>query len=161
MINESEHEAIIDTGSVDNYIPEHIAYENQLNIERKSNPKKIEMAKGAIVMITHDAMIEFNLYNDKNIMYISSHNFIKNPNNIFILGMRLLSENDSIINLKENYVKFDNMECEIDKPKDFTFEETSVYEKVKMCKDQKEDKLKNLIQEAKKKNNSIGEISVI
>ncbi|KAG0438181.1 hypothetical protein DMUE_3246 [Dictyocoela muelleri] len=114
MINESEHVAIIDTGSVDNYIPEHIAYENKLNIERKSNPKKIEMANGAIVEITHDVMIEFTLYNDKNIRYISRFNLIKNPNNIYILGMRFLSENASIINLKENYVKFDNMEYEID-----------------------------------------------
>ncbi|KAG0420175.1 hypothetical protein EQH57_0269, partial [Dictyocoela roeselum] len=63
-IKGSDFKALIDTGSVDNYIPEHVAKEMKLIFKKKRNTKKIEIADGSLVDITHDTKLEFQLFND-------------------------------------------------------------------------------------------------
>ncbi|KAG0438555.1 hypothetical protein DMUE_3019 [Dictyocoela muelleri] len=75
-----EYKALIDTGSVDNYIPEHVAEKMKLKAERKEKIKKIEMADGSLVEVTHDVELKFKLFNDNKVVYISKFNLIKNRN---------------------------------------------------------------------------------
>ncbi|KAG0439378.1 Transposon Tf2-9 polyprotein [Dictyocoela muelleri] len=129
-----------------------------LKIEKKQNSKKIEIAEGSIVDITHDTKIEFQLFNDDKVRYISKFNIIQNPNDNLILGMRFLTENDAVINLKENYIIIDKLEYEIDISKNLMPEENLIYEKVKMCKEDDLSKIEELIRKAKMKNKEMGEI---
>ncbi|KAG0420747.1 hypothetical protein EQH57_0032 [Dictyocoela roeselum] len=73
--------------------------------------------------------------------------------------MRFLTENDSVINPKENYIVIDKLEYELDIPRNLMPEENLIYEKAKMCKEDGVIKIEELIRDAKMKNKGIGEIT--
>lgn len=64
-INETKLIALIDTGSVDNYLPEHFAWKLNLNVKNKEAAKKIDMADRMLVEVTQDTNAEFQLFGDR------------------------------------------------------------------------------------------------
>ncbi|KAG0427877.1 hypothetical protein DMUE_5868 [Dictyocoela muelleri] len=104
---------MIDTGSTENYIPEHIARKTQLNIDDLEENKEVETANGTTVTIKQFYDLKFKIANDENILYHSRFLLLPNPGDVFILGMRFLSENEAVINLKEGIINLDGVEYEI------------------------------------------------
>ncbi|KAG0420173.1 Retrovirus-related Pol polyprotein from transposon 17.6 [Dictyocoela roeselum] len=75
--------------------------------------------------------------------------------------MRFLAENDAVINLKENYIIVDKVEYELDISRNSMPEENLIYDKAKMCKDDNTQEMIDLIREARLKNKTVGEVSII
>ncbi|KAG0436055.1 Retrovirus-related Pol polyprotein from transposon [Dictyocoela muelleri] len=152
--------ALIDTGSVENYLPEHIARELKLEIRRKCPARKIEIADGTLIEVNLDTKAEFQLFGDERIKYISNFNLLKNPNGNPILGMRFLEENNAIINIKEKYITIDGIEYEFITKNNEDMDEKSVYEKSKVYEIKDTDELQALVAKNKKLNKNIDEVAI-
>ncbi|KAG0420334.1 Retrovirus-related Pol polyprotein from transposon 17.6 [Dictyocoela roeselum] len=159
-IKNNNYRALIDTGSVENYLPSHIVSDLKLPANKKSTPNKVEIANGTIIEVTHDTICDFHLFEDHKITYTSKFNILTNDTGLPILGMQFLLENDSMINIGEGYIRIDNMEYEIDvktsenEGDDFD----TIVEKARVYQITNEEALKNMIKLAKRENKPLGEV---
>ncbi|KAG0419577.1 Retrovirus-related Pol polyprotein from transposon 17.6 [Dictyocoela roeselum] len=159
-INENEYEALVDTGSIENYLPENII-KNQKIPTTKIKPTKItEIADGSLVEIDSYSKVIFKIFNDINNIYKSKFYVIPNPNGQPILGMRFLLENNSVIDLSENTLNIDGVEYEIDcGGSSFNSFDQEIILKSKIYKMKNADeKINELIQKFKKQNPKLGNI---
>ncbi|KAG0441617.1 Retrovirus-related Pol polyprotein from transposon 17.6 [Dictyocoela muelleri] len=152
--------AMIDTGSVENYIPENVAI-NYIIPQNELNEEKIaEVANGSTVKIAKYCHLAFNLVEDKNITYKSKFLVLPNPNKILILGMRFLMENDAIINIKDGFVRLDGYEYELKQSSMINNHcDDKILNKTKICSIK--DEIKHLIHKTRKQNPEVGHIKVI
>ncbi|KAG0441354.1 Transposon Tf2-6 polyprotein [Dictyocoela muelleri] len=112
-IDNKSFTSMVDTGSVENFIPEKIASEQKLEQKDLENEKTVEVANGSLVKIKKYCDVKFQIMNDENIFYKSKFMILPHPCNVLILGMRFLTENDTIINLKDGIISLDGKEYEV------------------------------------------------
>lgn len=153
-------EAMIDTGSVENYLPDKILSKIKIEKKKLSSDREVEMTNGEIITVNQCTDHEIELQNDTNNKYKSKFFIIQNPHEHPILGMRFLIENDAIINLKEGIVIFDGTEYEITNKKqiqNIADREITAISKIYPVINA-ETRIKTLIQDAKFRNPPIGNI---
>ncbi|KAG0440650.1 hypothetical protein DMUE_1581 [Dictyocoela muelleri] len=153
-------DAIIDNGSVENYVTKKII--QNINMEPKElvQSKKVELANGEIVEVHKSINLTFKLKEDKNNSYRSEFYVMNYRNTYPILGMRFLMENDAVINLKEGFVTLDGTEYEIEpKTQNLCVADKEIIEKSKVYNVQDyEAQIRDLIRLNKKRNPTLGNI---
>ncbi|KAG0436063.1 Retrovirus-related Pol polyprotein from transposon 17.6 [Dictyocoela muelleri] len=153
-------EAIIDTGSVENYVTEKNIKDINAEPTELDNAKKVELANGNIIEVRKSINLLFKLQEDAKNSYKSKFYVMSNHNTYPILGMRFLTENDAVINLNEGFVTIDGTEYEIDtKTQNLCVAEKKIIEKSKVYAiNDYENKIKDLIKFNKKRNPILGNI---
>ncbi|KAG0440174.1 hypothetical protein DMUE_1930 [Dictyocoela muelleri] len=104
---------MIDTGSAKNYIPEHVAEKQDMEIQEFIKEKTVEIANGSVLKLKKYCELKFKIVNDNNTEYKTIFLLLRNPSDILIFGMRFLSENDALIYLKEVFINIDGADYEI------------------------------------------------
>lgn len=112
-LHSKKYPALVDTESVENYLPERIVEDLNIRTEDVIPVKQTEVADGSIVEIKKFANIKFKLFNDENNIYTSKFYILPNPKEQPILGMRFLLENNGIINLSENFININGAEYDL------------------------------------------------
>ncbi|KAG0420045.1 hypothetical protein EQH57_0314 [Dictyocoela roeselum] len=79
-INENEYKALVDTGSIENYLPEKIINRQNIPTARMNPTKMTEIADSSLVEIDSYSEVNFKIFNDKNNIYKSKFYVIPNPN---------------------------------------------------------------------------------
>ncbi|KAG0420419.1 hypothetical protein EQH57_0156 [Dictyocoela roeselum] len=72
------YDTLIDTGSVENYLPANTAAELKINTSELATPKFTEVANGSLMKIRESADLKFNLFNDDDNTYTSSFHILPN-----------------------------------------------------------------------------------
>lgn len=151
---------MIDTGSAENYIPEQVLSDTNIDKRRLEKSQIVEVANGSTITVHEYTDLSFSLANDKNVFYKSKFLLLPNPNNIIILGMRFLLENDAILNLKEGLVNLDDIEYDISRKTHTNNQfDTEITNKTKIFA--VKDDIKNIIEKAKAKNPTLGNITLL
>lgn len=99
--------ALIDTGSVHNYISQKTVVKSNLTTEKLKPSAVAELANGDSLEIQHYTKIQFSIKNDRNILYTDTFRILPDSNADIILGMNFLQKNDVIINLREKFISID------------------------------------------------------
>ncbi|KAG0420244.1 Transposon Tf2-9 polyprotein [Dictyocoela roeselum] len=159
-IENKTYEALVDTGSVENYLPEKIAEDLKIDTDELPIAKLSEIADGSLMEIKKSTAIKFNLFNDTNNTYTSKFHILPNPKGQPILGMRFLLENNGIINLSENIIIIDDIEYEMNtRNKTSDNVQSEIISKTKIYEIRDEIiAIKDLIRKYKSKNPKIGNI---
>ncbi|KAG0436017.1 hypothetical protein DMUE_4427 [Dictyocoela muelleri] len=105
---------MIDTGSAENYIQEHVAKRNNLEVRDLEIEKTVRVANRSTVQIRKFCILTFQIMNNDNISYKTRFLILPNPSEILILGMRFFSDNDAIINIKDKYIALDGTEYDLE-----------------------------------------------
>ncbi|KAG0435587.1 hypothetical protein DMUE_4661 [Dictyocoela muelleri] len=164
QIKNTKFLAMIDTGSAENYIPEHVAEKQDLEIQELIKEKTVEIANGSVLNVKKYCELKFKIVNDNNTEYKTIFILLRNPSDILILGMRFLSENDALINLKEGFINLDGAEYEIGfKTRQFNVSDFKIIEKSKIfsAKDKIKDEIDEIVSIAKVNNPILGEIKML
>ncbi|KAG0420575.1 Retrovirus-related Pol polyprotein from transposon 17.6 [Dictyocoela roeselum] len=159
-INGCELKAMIDTGSVENFIPSSVISKYCLPVTELDKKKIVEVANGSEVEISRQCNLQFEILNDRNVTYKTTFMVMPTTTEILILGMKFLMDNDAVINLKEGTMNLDGIDYEIFEGSNNNNEfDSELINKLKICSIR--NAMDNLIQTAKKKNPSLGKINVV
>ncbi|KAG0420428.1 Retrovirus-related Pol polyprotein from transposon [Dictyocoela roeselum] len=162
-IGESSYSALVDTGATFNFISETIAETTESQLSALERPIEVETASGEYIVCRNTKYINFKIKGDKEITYKSLFYVFNSASPKIILGMQFLQDNDSIINIRDNYISLDGKEYELeinDKISDSS--EKAILDKSKIFTLKRpEEKLKKLIQKMRQDNPEIGHIRTI
>ncbi|KAG0440561.1 Retrovirus-related Pol polyprotein from transposon opus [Dictyocoela muelleri] len=151
--------SMIDTGSVKNYLPEHLARTYGFQIIKLAEEKQVKLANRYTLNIKHYCDLDFQVLYDNNTTYKSSFLLFPNTNNTCILGMRFLGENDAIINLKEGLINLDGTEYEMAvKTRINNLSDSKLIDKSKILLVKDNDEIKEMINTYKRKNPKLSSI---
>ncbi|KAG0435937.1 Retrovirus-related Pol polyprotein from transposon opus [Dictyocoela muelleri] len=151
---------MVDTGSVENYIPDSMVSRHNISVGQLKERKTVELANGSSVSIYEHCNLQFEIMGNTNIKYKSEFLVLPNPTETLILGMRFLTENDAVINLKEGTLTLDGFEYEICQSSLTNNQyDNAIITKSKICS--VKDDIKNLIKTAIKTNPALGNITVV
>ncbi|KAG0436051.1 Retrovirus-related Pol polyprotein from transposon opus, partial [Dictyocoela muelleri] len=162
-IKEKTYNAILDTGSSENCIPEKICTELDIRTNKLNQVRTIELANGTSEEIKYDAKIEFSLFNDNHNKYISNFLILPKTASTIILGMKFLCENRAKIDLEQQILIIDGRDYEIGTENEFSYNPDNKLAdntKILMTK-QLEDKIKEMINIAIQHNPEIGRIDPV
>lgn len=155
--------AMIDTGADKNYISTDIVSKFELETEELETPLPAECANGEFINITHTAKMGFKCAADKAIEYLGLFHILPRKKNSVILGMSFLTQNQAVIDLKNNIIAIDGREYELEGTQHnvANFENqiitnTKIFN-IAECKE----RIDKLIKTAKLSNPEIGKIDVI
>ncbi|KAG0436561.1 hypothetical protein DMUE_4164 [Dictyocoela muelleri] len=112
-INKYRHTALLDTGSVENYISDKLASKFNIKTIELNTEKQAEMANGSLIKIKQFTNLSFKIDNYNNNVYKSMFHIIPNKNETIILGMHFICENDAIINIRKNTLNLNGVGYEI------------------------------------------------
>lgn len=112
-INGQQTKALVDTGSVYNYVTQHMVDKANLKTRDLGKFAIAEMANGDTIRIEKESQVQFNLINNLNVIYNELFRIIPESSASMILGMNFLQKNDAIINMKEGLITIDGLGVEI------------------------------------------------
>lgn len=165
-IKEKVYEALIDTGSVYNYITEKVVNENSIKKCTMNEIAQAELANGQLIKINEKCELKFHIGENTHHQYIDTFRILPGTKAQIILGMEFLQKNETIINLKENTIIIDGKEIEIwENQCDKNATDNYINEKTRICTINDTDnethiKIKNLIKQHKLTNPKLGNIKI-
>ena len=111
-INNTEKEAIIDTGSAYNYIGEKLA--DNLRLEKKEiNTETAELPNGQLFQIEQKTKAELYFSKHRQLKFYSEFRVLPKNEKDIILGIKFLQENYAVIDIKNQLLTLDNRSFEL------------------------------------------------
>ncbi|KAG0420641.1 hypothetical protein EQH57_0066 [Dictyocoela roeselum] len=162
-IKDKTLDCLIDTGASYNFIPVYLAKELDLKTRKMEDEIQVETASGEGINSSSIANIEFYLNEDKNCRYKTDFYLFNSKSRNIILGMQFLKDNDAIINLRDNYIRIDEREYEIEyeEAKFGEHEQAITSKSTIFSMTRSEVDFKELVKKLKEKNPKIGNLKLI
>ncbi|KAG0420263.1 Transposon Tf2-9 polyprotein, partial [Dictyocoela roeselum] len=161
-IQDKEYHALLDTGSIHNYISKR-SFDEQENYEIINAQKRtVELANGFKTNTDTLISLRFSLYEDDNTLLKDRFYVLEGLNYPFILGMEFIQKNKIILDTKNNLINIDGCEYELDHNEGKgTDNEEELLERTRICEILPEnEQLNSIIKDARERNPKLGCVDI-